>query len=584
MYKPRSRIGIPLFLLFASLLARSSSAQAPLEPAQLPARTTFYFIWHGSPSGDVRKANALVSLWDDPDFAPVRVALFDAMMSDAKKQNGNPGLSREEIAQFATLLDNPFTIGYLPRRETPAAKTASAAEHGEAQSAKPSWNGMFFVYDRSGKEALLSRAVLRARSAETDIPKLTEITVEGIKALKVERKSSTTYWAETGKYAASANNPIVFEEVLRRLSGKSAGGSLADSEAYQEARPVLSGGVMEFFLRVPQVKDLAADADAAPSQWKPFFNSIRLDTVHVLAGHLSLDGVRTHMQGAILGETSEGSLFDIWPAGQSRPASLAYVTPETVYYNESQIDLLGIYNILKRALAQPGSNSAGLAATLENAAQTRIGMTLPEAFALTSGEFGTLQTSPSLDPDKKLFFVGIRNKPDALKLMHTIFSDQITAERNEGTVTYLKISLQGSQGARGVAQWNFYHLAMTPDLLLGATKGDALRAVVAHPPASDGASFPKNLQAARGQFPGTLNGFTYFDLQKLDWPALQQSWAAQAAKTAADAKTPDEQQKAKKVADWLANVNPEVFPRHLHVVTGASWKDASGLHFDEWLD
>jgi hypothetical protein len=576
------RIGTTLLLLAASLLAGRSAAQAPLEPAQLPARTTFYLTWHGSPSADIRKTNAMMSLWDDPDFAPVRAALLDAVMSDAKKQNGSPRMSREEIAQYATLLDNPFTFGYLPQPDTPAAKPATTDKG--VVATKPIWNGLFFVYDRSGKEDLLSKAALRMRSAEAEIPKLTEINVEGVRALKVERKSGSSYWAETGKFAVSASEPSVFEEVLKRLAGKSAGSSLADAQAYKEAKPLLSGGVMEFFLRVPRIKDIAEGSGPSSPQLKALWNNIGLDTVHVLAGHISLEGARTRLEGAVLGETSEGSLFDIWSAGQSRPASLAYLTPETVYYNESQINLLGIYTTLKRALAQSGSNSGGLATTLENAAQTRIGMTLPDAFALTSGEFGTLQSSPALDPDKRLFFVGIRNKPDALKLIRTIFSDQLTGERNEGDITFLKISLRGSQGTRGVAQWNFYHLAMTPDLLLGAAKGETLRVALAHRPAASDVALPKNLQAARSQFPDRLNGFTYFDLQRLDWPALKQNWTTQARKTAAETKTPDAEQKAKRLTDWLTNVDPEIFPRHLHSLTGASWKDASGVHFDEWLD
>jgi len=31
-------------------------------------------------------------------------------------------------------------------------------------------------------------------------------------------------------------------------------------------------------------------------------------------------------------------------------------------------------------------------------------------------------------------------------------------------------------------------------------------------------------------------------------------------------------------------LNPGVFPRHLHSMTGASWKDAGGVHISEWLD
>ncbi len=570
----------PIFLLAIvfAVLPAGIAAQAPLEPAQLPARTIFYLIWRGTPPAEARHTNALMSLWDDPDFAPVRAAMLDALMSDTKKQPDKPGLSREEVAQYATLLDNPFTIAYLPRPEASAPKTAAAGA-----AAPPAWDGAFLVYDRSGKEELLSKAVLRMRAAGTDIPNLTEMTVAGVRSLKLERKSGTTYWAETGKYAVSASDPGVFEEVLKRVTGKPAGSSLADSDAYHEAKPLLTGGVMEFFLRVPQIKEMTGASQSTSPQLAAFWKSFRLDAIHVFAGHVSLEGARTRLQGGVLGDTAQGSLFDIWAAGQNQPDSLALLTPDTVYYNESQFSLLGIYNTIKRALTQPGSNSAAIATTVENSVQTRIGMPLPDAFALTSGEFGTLQSSPILDPDKKIVFAGIRNKPDALKLMRTIFSDQLTSEHNEGNVTYLKISLKGSQGTKGVAQWKFYHLAMTPNLLLGADKSETLHATIEQLTAGS-ASLPKNFQVARSQFPEKLNGFSYFDWQKLDWPALKQRMADQATKTAAATKTTDADQKAKQFNGWLTNVNPAVFPRHLHSMTGASWKDATGVHFDEWVD
>ena len=565
------------FTLVGLVVPEGTVAQSPLEATELPARTSFYLLWHGSPVGDARKSNALMSLWDDPDLAPMRAAMVDAIMSDANKQKEKPGVTPEELAQILTLLDNPFTMGYLPRRE---AGTKPAA--GKAPA--PQWNGMFFVYDRTGKEELLSKTVLRMRSGEKEIPKLSEVTVAGVKALKIEKKSGATYWAENGKYMVAAGEESIFEEVLNRLAGKSGGGSLADSEAYKEAKPLLSGGLLEFFLRVPQIKDMAGDSSASAPEWKAMWSNLKLESLHVFAGHISLEGARTRLQGGIVGDTAEGSLFDIWSAGQKEPASLAYWTPETVYYNESQINLLGIYTTLKRVLTSPESNMAPLANTMENAAQTRIGMPLPAALALTSGEFGTMQTSPALDPDKKVFFAGIRNKPESLKLIRTILSDRLTSERNEGNVTYLKISLKGNQGATGVAQWKFYHLAVTPDLLLGASRGETLRGMLSQPQPAGTSSLPSNLQAARTKFPERLIGFSYYDLQKLDWPALQQNWKVQMIKAAAESQSRGAAQKTKVLNDWMDSINPVVFPRHLHSMTGASWKDASGVHFDEWLD
>jgi hypothetical protein len=270
--------------------------------------------------------------------------------------------------------------------------------------------------------------------------------------------------------------------------------------------------------------------------------------------------------------------------GQAKPATLAFVTPETVYFNESQINLLGIFSTINRAFMQPGSNTAPVVSTLESAAQTRIGMPLTDALALPTGEFATLQNSPKLDPDKKMFLAGITKKPETLKLIRSIYGDQLTSEHTEGDITYLKISLNGNQGTKGVAQWNFYHLALTPNFLLGASKNETLRAALEASPTTGDSALPKNIQAARAQFPGKINSFTYFDFQKLDWAVLKQQWLTESSKATADAKTTTDSPKTKSLSHWMTDVNPAVFPRHLHSLTGGSWKDANGVHFDEWLD
>jgi hypothetical protein len=579
----RTHYARPFFLslLVSSLFfAACCFAQAPLEPAQLPARTTFYLIWRGTPTGDVRKANALLSLWDDPDFAPMRSALVESLLSGSQKQKDLPKFSREELAQFASLLDNPFVLGYLPHPDSSApAKPAKS----DSSNVAPAWNGLFFVYDRSSKEELLTKTVLRLRAADAQIPKLTPLTVAGVSALKIERKSGVNYWAETGKFAVSASELPVFEEILNRLAGKGDSSSLAQSAAYQEAKPLLAAGLVEFFLRVPQIKELAGATDNSAPQVRALFNALKLDSIHVLAGHLSLEGSKTRLQGAVLGDTASGSLFDIWPEGQANPAALSFLTPDTVSISDAQINFLGIYETLKRALSQAGPDSAKSVAPLELMIQTRLGMTLADALALTTGEIASIQTSPTLDGSKQVYLFGIRNKPEALKLLRTIFGDQITSERNEGSATYMKISLHGGQSSAGLAQWNFYYLAMTPDFLLGASKSDTLRSALAQQPTNTSSSIPQNFLAARKQFPEKLIGFSYYDMQKLDWPALKEKWIAEANKSSKTT-TANDSPVLPKQEDWLDSLNPAAFSRHLHSVIGASWKDAKGVHFDEWLD
>src|SRR5581483_10648782 len=104
--------------------------QAPLEPAQLPPNTVFYLIWRGSPPASARAANHLLALWDDPEFAPVRSALAESLLNNSQKaqsaDKAKPQLTREEIAQIATLLENPFVLGYFGEPSHAAARASKA--------------------------------------------------------------------------------------------------------------------------------------------------------------------------------------------------------------------------------------------------------------------------------------------------------------------------------------------------------------------------------------------------------------------------------------------------------------------------
>src|SRR5437660_9580268 len=151
----RMQVFALLILIFTLLCCGGAWAQAPLEPAQMPAHTTFYVIWRGTPAGDARKANSLLALWDDPDLAPLRAAALQNMQAGSAKEPSKPQLSREEIEQTSSLLENSFVLGYLRKPESKSAN---------AKSTDRPWNGMFLVYDRTGKELLLAKTMLRFRT------------------------------------------------------------------------------------------------------------------------------------------------------------------------------------------------------------------------------------------------------------------------------------------------------------------------------------------------------------------------------------------------------------------------------------
>jgi hypothetical protein len=576
------------WLLAASiflLVANVASAQAPLEPSQMPANTTFYFVWRGQPSAELRKTNSIAALWDDPGFAPVRSSVTNAVLKSSEEKSPENRLTRQQIDEYASLVENAFVLGYL---SDPQKKQPEASKDSSAANAKP-WNGIFFVYDRTGKEAILSKAVLSLRSSEKEVPQLSQMTIAGVPVLKVQRKTGTTYWVEHGKYAVSANEPAVLEEILNRLAGKpSSSGVLTDSPAYKEAHSVLGSGQVEFFLRVPDLKNLAPDSAAGGFRVQPVLEALKLDSIHSVCGRVLMEGVKTRIQAVALGDTSPGTLFDIWDKGSSAPAALSFVPADAVSYSDTQINLAGLYDLVKRiaaAVLPPGQQ--GNVNMLEMMAQAKLGQPLSSALALFTGEFASLQTSPSLDNNKQIYLVGIRDKPGTLKLMHTLFSDKIASERAEGETTFMKISAGGSSSSAGTAQWDFYHLAATSDYLVVGSRLEAVREELAKRPQAAGtglASVPE-FQAARAQFPATINGLGYFDFHKVDWPAVKARVVAEANKTPTARRSPSAAKSTSPpTPSWMLDVNPEVFARHLHVASSASWKDAQGLHFDEWIE
>src|SRR2546428_5207646 len=171
---------------------------------------------------------------------------------------------------------------------------------------------------------LLTKAVLRMRAEEKEAPRLSQVAIAGVQVLKAEGKGGATYWAEHGKFAVSAGEKLVMEDLLSRLDGKISGGaSLVQSAAYQEAQANLSGGLLEFFLRIPDLKNLANDSKAGMFQIRPLLDAARLDAVHSIGGHVTFVSGETHAAGAVLGEGGSRTAFYILLNGQQSAASFA---------------------------------------------------------------------------------------------------------------------------------------------------------------------------------------------------------------------------------------------------------------------
>src|SRR2546425_122339 len=231
----RCVIAVLLMLVFA----HCSAAQAPIEPERLPSQTIFYVVWRGAPSPAARQANTLFALWDDPDVAPLRSALAENLFKDSGTNqiqrdheavntqrdrpdgigvnaavNSKQAATREEIEEYSALIENPFVLGYYAEPEGARGRNASL------QTADPAakWSGFYFVYDRTGKEALLTKAILRLRAQDKEPPRITAVTPAGVPVVEGEGKTDKSYLGESGKYARGAGGQHRFEENVARVA------------------------------------------------------------------------------------------------------------------------------------------------------------------------------------------------------------------------------------------------------------------------------------------------------------------------------------------------------------------------------
>src|SRR5260370_24944276 len=136
-------------------------------------------------------------------------------------------------------------------------------------------------------------------------------------------------------------------------------------------------------------------------------------------------------------------------------------------------------------------------------------------------------------------------------------------------------------------QLYLFNVAVPEAMILAPPRFQALRQLLANRARSSAAGLATvpQFRAGRAQFPEKLDGLSYLDFQKVDWQALKDRWMEDAKKSSV-AKTvnPSKDAVPSTAPDWLAQINPQVFSRHLHYSSSVSWKDSKGIHCDQWVE
>ena len=559
------------------LLAAPVLAQAPIEPAKLPPQTLLYLSSSGVKlQPGVAQKNPLLSLWNDPQFAPVRAAVFGGATQGVAKDSDlkvtilhQQQMTAADDQKFLPLLENPFVFGVI-------------LGSGNSASGSPSATRIFLVFDATGKEALARAFLTEADTHGTEKAQVAPTTIGTVPAERVTRKGNTSYRAFLDQRLVIASDATLFENLVQSLAkGSAPPAALGESNAFVEAQKALPpGSTLQFFLRVPDLAALAgAKAGPKAAQVQAILRGLRVEAFHAICLSVDLNGPETRFRGAILGDAGAGTLFDVEPDGSAPLASLGLAPATAISYSASRFDLPALYRFLRSALqtSLPPEQSSAVE-MVEGLAAMKLGMPLPEALQVFSGEYASFSMNEDLDARGDVHVIAITDKAAALKLVHALAalaSDHVSIsnERDDAGTTLLEMSV-GKQGAAAGARFPIA-LAVTPEFLLFSGREDTLRALLADKQAGSLrlAATPGFLKA-RSRFPERVNGLSYADLSRVNWEAalnrVIQQWTTPKGKTGE--------------AKFLELIPPGLLKNHLHTVAGASWKDAHGIHFDGWIE
>ncbi|MGB8522703.1 MAG: hypothetical protein WCD43_07035 [Candidatus Acidiferrales bacterium] len=565
-----------LVCLFAG---NSLFAQSPAISDRLPQGTLFYLQWRGkSFLGDADKKNHVLQLLEDPDFDALRQAFAKNLLQHQEKDGS--AAPAVQLSDLISLLDNPAAAGLIA---SPAAsKSGSPGDSSDLVS-------VFLVYDVTGKADLVKKLQASAEAAGKEKPQITTYDFGGTSIeVRVDGQNpnaNTSYSARTANYFLFATQKEVIEDLVTRFSGANKpAASLAQLAEYQAVRPYIgSGAAVEYFARIPDL-DKWFPADRKDQQAPKFIRNLHLDKIHAAGGGISFSGEALRAHGAVLGDTSAGSLFEV--AGAS---SAAFQTQPVVgtasYFGISRFNFAPLYQMLRGALLATVTPQQAVGLTgAEAMAQGFLGMPVSDALQLFTGEVASQLSFTADGESQQLIALTIQKPQDVLRLLRAGLSKMIAAEDTSGDTTYLDLSYPTHDPATGQDRRGFYYLAVTPQFIFVAPRKAMVRDAVARtsgkPAAASEASILSNPDfiRLRSLMPEKLSGIGGADMSQIPWDKVITRYVQQMEQTQkqSNPKNPSS-------TEWLQSIKPGMFNRHLHVIATGWWKDSNGIYFDYYV-
>jgi hypothetical protein len=549
--------GAPLFAQDSSLAER------------LPPGTLFYVQWRGSAFvSDAEKKNHVIQLMEDPALAPAWLALASTMQKSTAKQGATvPTLG---LADVISLAANSALFGVV---ENP--------NYSKAADKKTDPVGIFVVFDAKGKKELIEKLKALSKASGKSEHTVTHYEFGGTTVDDDASAESHEYSAQAGGYYISSNlKPEVEDLITRFRSDSKPATSIVDLPEYKETRKFVgTDAAVEMFGRVPNFGNMIP-ADSKNAPFAKILNNLHLDRIHAFVAGVSFAGEAMQWRGALLGDASPGSLLD-FVGDSGADFALRPVLATNSSFSVVRLNWAALYQVIRTAVQGnlTPQQSAGLGAA-EGMAQGYLGMSIPDALKLISGETATILTFADDGSTQQMFVLTIQKPEEVLRMLRAVVGTLIVSEDTSGKTTFLDLSYPYKDPATGTQRREFYYVAVAPNVIvLGKRKAKVKVAIDAlnsggDNPAATGILTDKEFLELRSKMPEKLSGLGAADYRQFPLDKMIANYVTQmqsAFKQSKDATAPD--------LNWLKPITADVITRHVHMSVSGTWKDSNGIYF-----
>jgi hypothetical protein len=560
-----------LLALAMTLCASSAGAQTNPLAEQLPADVWAYVSWGGTASlNSVSSTNSVARLWTDPGFSAFMARAIAGFAPGAEPN----GLTPERVAQIFSALENQWVVGLI-------------SEPQESEAAGHNPFSAFLIYDATGKQDLVTMLRQEHDRRSPQAMKKSSIPVGDVTVEKRSYGTGATYQAQAGVYFISTDSLRAMEELIPRLEARNASGvsftQAADfpAECQELARPsLLNVMVLPERFHIHQSQNSAFDLHA-------FFTSLHADRIRAACANVSFEKEIVRSRGVVLGDTSQGSLLNIFGDDRDSFTTMA-LAPAHSAFQVSGLSLTALYNSLFAAFsaAMPSDKAPFLAAGVAFLSST-WGMPPDQFFALFTGEIAVIKPNTTVDPTESVYAFTISDPQKVLHVLQHILPGEKATTSQQGDVSYLTVAAPAhSVGAAGDPPSAVYSAVM-PGLLLASKNQQVLREAVARahnaagPASSGGLAADPDFQKARAFLPAKLISLNYVNYAHFNWEKLfaQMDETLNAQRQQQAARSGNQPTHV----DIFEGLDPAILSRYLHVGIGGTWKDSKGIYFDSYV-